>query len=280
MKGGLIVMLEALRALKNAGRLEGRHLTVVLNSDEETGSRSSADLIRGESTESHLTLCFEAGRSPTPNQSTFVTSRAGFGRLTLLAKGKAAHAGVDPRAGASAILELAHKAIALSALSDRHPNCSVTVGVLNGGTAANVVPEEASLELDYRFPEEDARAELEEDIFREAARNYVKDAAGKPLVATTMRDQVSRPAMVRTDAIGRMSDRIISWAAELGVSLVEEARGGSSDAALAADSGCPAVCGLGAVGGAFHTDKEWILRQSLVDRAKVAALTIDRFYDL
>jgi glutamate carboxypeptidase len=280
MKGGVIVILEALRALHLAGRLKGRHITLVLNSDEETGSVSSADLIRAEAMESHLALCFEAGRPHPEGGSTFVTERRGFGRMTLRARGRAAHAGVDPSAGASAVLELAHKAIALSELTERFPGCSVTVGVLSGGTAANVVPEEAHLELDYRFGDQASKEHLEEEIFREAARNVVKDQEGRPAVATTMHDQVGRPAMVRSEAMGRMAARIVAWGQDLGLILKEEARGGSSDAALAADSGCPAVCGLGAVGGAFHTKDEWIVRTSLVERAQLAALTIDRFFGL
>lgn len=280
MKGGIVVILEALRALERAGALAGRQLTVVLNSDEETGSVSSADLIRAEASESHLALGFEAGRPHPDGGATFVTRRRGFGRLTLEARGKAAHAGVDPGAGASALLELAHKAIALSALGDAGAGTSVTVGVLRGGTAANVVPEFAMLEVDYRFPDEDAREELEDAIYREAARNVLRSPEGRPLVATVIRDQAARPAMEETDAVRRMAARIVAWGADLGQVLVPEARGGSSDAALAAEAGCPAVCGLGAVGDAFHTDREWISAAGLVDRAMLAALTIDRFYGL
>ena len=71
-----------------------------------------------------------------------------------------------------------------------------------------------------------------------------------------------------------------AWAGDLGLAVVEESRGGSSDAALAAEMGCPAVCGLGVVGDAFHTREEWIIRSSLVARAKLASLVIERFYGL
>jgi glutamate carboxypeptidase len=281
MKGGLVVMIEALRTLHAAGSLDGRHLTVVINADEEVGSPESGDLIRSEAAESQLCLCFEAGR-PTGDGGggTFVTRRRGFGRLTLVAKGRAAHAGVAPERGASALLELCHKAIDLSALSDPGAGIHVTVGILRGGTAANTVPAAASLELDYRFPDEDAQVELEDRIFAIAARNIVRDADGRAAVATTLRDHIKRPALVRTDAIARMAQRIVASGRDLGLVLEEEGRGGSSDAALAAEVGCPAVCGLGVVGDAFHTEQEWIRPSSLVERARLAALTIARFYAL
>ncbi|HHQ49165.1 MAG TPA: hypothetical protein ENK19_09835 [Acidobacteria bacterium] len=77
-----------------------------------------------------------------------------------------------------------------------------------------------------------------------------------------------------------MARRIIDWGQELGLELLEEKRGGSSDAALSAEVGCPSVCGLGAVGDRFHTSKEWVSRRSLHDRARLAALVIHRFYQL
>lgn len=280
MKGGLVVMLEALRALLKAGALDDRHVTVVINADEEVGSPHSGDLIRSEAGDSHLALCFEAGRPLDGGASTFVTARKGFGRMTLEATGKAAHAGVEPGKGASALLELCQKAVDLAALSDPESGVTVNVGVLNGGTTANTVAAQAELQLDYRFPDDDAQSTLEDAIYDIAAKNVIRDAGGNPLVATLMKDQVKRAAMVRSDAIGRMAERIKTAGEDLGLDLREETRGGSSDAALATEMGCPAVCGLGVVGDGFHTPDEWIVRKSLVERAKLVALVIDRFYAL
>lgn len=280
MKGGLVVMLEALRALHRAGALEGRHLTVVLNADEEVGSPTSADLVRGEAAEAHLCLGFEAGRPGPEGSSTFVTSRMGFGRLKLLATGRAAHAGVDRGQGASAVGELARKVITLEDLSDPAAGVSVLVGRFQGGTAANTVPEEATLEVDYRYPDTDTGAELEDDLMRAASRNHLRDAGGRSLVSTRILEHVRRPPMPRTEAVGRMAARIVEAGRDLGLDLQEEHRGGSSDAALAAEMGCPAVCGLGAVGDAFHTTSEWVQLASLPQRAALAALVAERFYHL
>ncbi len=280
MKGGLVVMLAGLRALRDAGALEGRHCTVVVNADEEIGSPHSADLIRAEAAESQLCLGFEAGRPLSNGASTFVTQRRGFGRMRLVAKGRAAHAGVEPEKGASALLELCRKAVELEELTDTDSGVSVNVGVLRGGSAANVVAAEAELHLDYRFPDEEAGETLEEAIFDIAARNLLRDGGGQPCISTVMQEHVRRAAMERTDATDRMSARIVTWGRDLGLVLEEEARGGSSDAALAPEMGCPAVCGLGVVGDAFHTHDEWIRRASLVDRGKLAALLAHRFFEL
>lgn len=280
MKGGLVVILGALEALAAAGRIDGRRLTVILNADEETGSAASAEIIRGEAADAHLGLCFEAGRPAPDGATTFVTARKGFGRFRVLARGREAHAGVDPGGGASAILELAHHIVALHACADAAAGTSVNVGVVRGGTTANTVPGEAIAEVDYRFPDVDAGAELEEALLEEVRRGRLHDAAGRPLVACSADGHVRRPALERSEAMGRMAARIVAWGADLGLRLVEESRGGSSDAAWIADAGCPAICGLGAVGGAFHTDQEWVRISSLRERARLAALTIDRFYGL
>ena len=280
MKGGLVVVLEALRALAAAPELDGRQISIVFNADEETGSASSADLIRAGAQVAGLCRCFVAGRMAADGKTTFVTERKGFGRMKLVATGRAAHAGVDPAAGASAVLELAHKIPELHALADPALGTTVNVGLFRGGTTANTVPEEAMLELDYRFPDEDTQLELEDALIQLSAKNFVKGVDGKARVATVLKEHVKRPAMKASEASERMSARLVKWGADLGLSLVPESRGGSSDAAFAADLGCPTICGLGAVGGAFHTDQEWIQRRSLVDRSRLLALTMYRFFRL
>jgi glutamate carboxypeptidase len=280
MKGGLVVLLHALMALDRSGALQGRQLTVVLNADEEIGSASSAELIRAEASEADLGLGFEPGREAPGGRTTFVTSRKGFGRMVFEAEGRASHAGVEPHLGASAVLELAHKVVAFHALADPGQGTTLNVGVFRGGETANTVPACARLELDFRFPDEDARLGLHDAILRAAARHHVHGPDGRPAVATRLLEEVGRPALERSEAMGRMAARIVAWGRELGLDLEEEGRGGSSDAALVAEVGCPAICGLGVVGGGFHTETEWIRPSSLQDRARLAALTVHRFFAL
>jgi len=272
-----VVMLWALRALHQTGGLEGRHVTLVISADEEEGSPAVADVVRGEATEADLCLCFEPGRLQEDGTSTFVTTRKGLGQFTVRARGKAAHAGVNPEDGASAISALARMVPELEKLGDPTRGITVNVGRFHGGTSVNSIPEDAHIEVDYRYPDADAGAALEGALLEVAAGSGTA-VPGRAVVTSKVCDHVRVPPLERTDAVERMAHRIVDWGAEIGLKLAEEARGGGSDAAHASTVGCPAVCGLGAVGGGFHTDREWILRDSLLERASLAALTIERFF--
>lgn len=278
MKGGLVVLLAALDALAATGRLEGRDVVVVIVADEEEGSPTSGDLVRAEAEDAGWAVAFEAGREAPGGGSTLVTRRRGVGRVKLKATGAASHAGSAPGAGASAILETAQKVAPLHALTDAAADLTVTVGVLRGGVAGNVVPAECVMELDYRFPDAAAGEELGDRVLEIAAENFLTAPTGRPLVRTVVTSHLVRPPMIRTDAVAAAAARVVAAGADLGLRLVEEARGGSSDAALAADVGCPAVCGMGVVGGDIHTEREWIRRSSLRERARLAALALERYF--
>lgn len=277
MKGGLVVLLAALTALQAVGRLDGAEVVVVVNADEEEGAPTSGDLIRAEAEESQLALAFECGREVADGATTIVTARRGVGRMKLRATGSASHAGSNPGGGASAVLETAQKVAPLHALSDEAVGRTVTVGVLRGGTAANVTPAECEMEIDYRFPDEESGRELGDAVIEVASDTLLRSPTGRPLVRTMVTSHLVRPPLVRTEAVAAAAARILAAGADLGLTLVEEARGGSSDAALAAEVGCTAVCGLGIVGGEIHTANEWARASSLTDRARLAALVIDRF---
>lgn len=275
MKGGLVVLLHALEALHAEGLLDRRALRVVLNGDEEVGSPASGELIRAEAADCGLCLCFEAGRVA-DGGSTFVTRRKGMMRLSVRARGRSAHAGVEPSLGASAVRELAGKVGPIEDLADAATGTTVLVGTFHGGTAANTVPEEATLDIDVRFDDDDVRQQVEDDLQGILRKPVVRDAAGRPRVATTIRERVFRPPMEANAVSEGLAAELVRLAAEHGQVLVPEARGGSSDAALAADVGCPALCGLGAVGGAFHTRDEWVDLASLPQRtALLARLILD-----
>jgi glutamate carboxypeptidase len=164
MKGGIVVMLAALRALASAGRLEGKSVTVILNADEETGSPDSTEVIRMEAAEADLALAFERGSELGEGRTAIVTERRGIGRMALVATGAAAHSGNETDRGASAILELASKIPEVSALESRERRWNVNVGTFRGGTAANVVAESAEMTIDYRFPDKESGEELGDAI--------------------------------------------------------------------------------------------------------------------
>jgi glutamate carboxypeptidase len=197
--------------------------------------------------------------------------------MHLQATGAAAHSGSETERGASAVLELARKVVDVSALENKERRWNVNVGIFHGGTAANVVAESAEMTVDYRFPDKESGEELTAAITDIVSEPSLRNPAGRPLVRTICREHIVRPPLERTEAVAAAAARIIEAGRDLGQVLVEESRGGSSDAALAFDAGCPAVCGLGAVGGAIHTDQEWIRVSSLRERAALAAVVIDRF---
>jgi glutamate carboxypeptidase len=276
MKGGIVVMLAALAALEAAGRLAGRTVTVILNADEEIGSPHSTEIIRLEAEDSDLAFAFEHGNDK-GGETTIVTARRGIGRMVVAATGAAAHAGNETDRGASAIVELAQKVAEVTALESPERRWNVNVGMLHGGTAANVVAESAEMAIDYRFPDKESGDELSAVITDIVSEPHLRNPAGRPLVRVVCREHVVRPPLVRTEAVAAAAARIIEAGRDLGQAIVEESRGGSSDAALAFDAGCAAVCGLGVVGGAIHTDREWIRVSSLRQRAALTAVVIDRF---
>ncbi|MHB8399276.1 MAG: M20/M25/M40 family metallo-hydrolase, partial [Candidatus Limnocylindrales bacterium] len=147
MKGGLLTGLHALAALRHAeGPLPFERLTFIANPDEEIGSPMSTPIIRAAAAETDLCLVLECARA----NGDIVSSRKGILDARLTVHGRAAHAGVEPEKGRSAILAAAHLVPALHALSGRWPGVTCNVGVLHGGTRPNVVAEEATLEVDLR----------------------------------------------------------------------------------------------------------------------------------
>src|SRR5205823_2410118 len=146
MKAGLLSGLYALDALRTVGFDRFAEIAFVLNSDEEVGSPTSKPLIEREAQECDAVLVLEAGRE----NGDIVSARKGVAQFTLHVHGRSAHAGVEPQKGRNAIVELAHQIVALQALSGTVPGATVNVGVVQGGTRPNVVPAEASADLDVR----------------------------------------------------------------------------------------------------------------------------------
>ena len=279
MKGGLVVMFTALRALHEEGVLDDKRLTVLLTADEETGSPTAHDIVAAEAADHHLCLVFESGSPRDGGGSAFVTERKGAGRARIDLEGVESHAGVAKDAGLSAALEAAHRTIALENLNDATAGRTVNVGVVAAGTTANTVPGKASLEIDFRFVVPGDGELVANEITRVAETASVRRADG-----ATCRTQVEFgprcDPLVRTDAIERMAHRIVDYGVDLGIRLEEESRGGASDGNIAAAAGCPTVDGLGSVGGRYHSSDEWVSRQSLIDRARLLAVTALRFYAL
>lgn len=255
MKGGTLLTLHALKALAAAGLTARRRIVVLLTSEEEIGSPTSRAVIEEEARRSTYVLCLEAPMTP---HGSLKTARKGVGRFTLTIGGRAAHAGVDPTRGISATVELAHQILALNALNDHAVGTTVNVGVVSGGTRANVVAAEATAEIDLRVA---SLAEAERVIPAILGLGPILPGA---TVAVT--GGLNRPPMERTAAIGELFERAKALGAMFGYDVTETATGGGSDGQFAAALGIPTLDGLGIVGDGAHAIGEHILVDTIAPR--------------
>jgi glutamate carboxypeptidase len=255
MKAGIALILAALRAL---GPLP-RPVTVLLTSDEEMGSPSSRHLIEKEASKARAALVLE----PSLPGGGLKTARKGVGRFTVMATGRAAHAGIDPTRGVNAIQEIAHQILQLQRLSDSAPGTTVTVGLVQGGTRVNVVPAEAAIEIDVRIASNDEAARITEAI----------RALRPQLPGTTLhiRGGINRPPMERTTDTARLFEVARRIGEELGIRIEEGSTGGASDGNFTSAMGIPTLDGLGPIGDGAHSLDEYIEIASLPERAALIA---------
>ncbi|HEX8688033.1 MAG TPA: M20/M25/M40 family metallo-hydrolase, partial [Pyrinomonadaceae bacterium] len=186
--------------------------------------------------------------------------------FTLGVEGRAAHAGLEPEKGVSAVLEIARQVERVHALARPEAGTTVNVGTLSGGTAANVVPAEASAEIDVRFSTEEEARRVEAAVraltpFDERARLRVGGG-------------INRPPMERTPAVAELFQRARSVAASLGIELGEASVGGASDGNFAAACGAPVLDGLGVDGDGAHAAHEHIHADAVARRGALLAALV------
>lgn len=261
MKGGLAVIRTALAALEAQGVLAMLPLIVISVSDEEVGSPSSAPHLRELAKGAACALVFESGRA----NDMIITRRKGVGAMTVVAHGKAAHAGNNHKDGANAIWALSKFVDAAQAFTSYAKGITVNVGQLTGGTSKNTVPERAECALDLRY-ETVGDAALLVDGLRAAAH-----AAGEavPGVRMEVTGGANRLPLERTDASAKLRDEYAACAAAAGLGTGEAPLlGGGSDANTVAPLGVPAIDGLGPRGAGFHTTNEFVELASFVPKAE------------
>ncbi|MDQ4036547.1 MAG: M20 family metallopeptidase [Chloroflexota bacterium] len=264
MKAGLLAGLHAIAALHETGHRPA--ITFVANPDEEIGSPFSTPSIRSLAPDHDAVLVLECARA----NGDIVTARKGIADFHVTLTGRAAHAGVEPEKGRSAILEAAHQVLALHELNGRWPTVTVNAGVIHGGTRPNVVAERCELQVDLRAATLDAF---------EAASAEVERLAAAPTVAGVtidLRRTAGHPPMEKTDASARLAALAASIAGELGFELHDAATGGASDANTTAALGIPTIDGLGPIGGDDHSVDEWLDLGSVVPRTTLLAALIGR----
>jgi glutamate carboxypeptidase len=265
-KSGLLSSLYAVAALEELGRLPFGQLSLVFGGDEETDARSSGALLRSLAREHDMALVMEAGRE----NGDIVSARKGCGMFSLTVQGRAAHAGVEPEKGANAILALAHQTIALQALNGMLPGVTVNVGVAQGGSVPNAVPDAARALVDVRVSRPEDMQPVEQAIRAIAATPYV------PGTSSSLADGWHYPPMPRTPAGASLAELAAACAAELGFNVRDAATGGVSYANLLAGAGLPVLDGLGPVGGLDHSPREYILVGTIVPRTALLALLLLR----
>jgi len=232
--------------------------------DEEVGSESSRAAIEDEARRSEAVLVME----PSLPGGAAKTSRKGCGAYQLVVRGVAAHAGIEPQKGASAVQELAHQILAVNALQDLARGVSVNVVQVSGGLRSNVIPEEAGATVDVRVPSAAAAAGID------AAFRALRPVDSRTTIAVT--GGLDRPPLERTEHVARLYEQASAVARELGAELGEGGTGGGSDGNFTAALGVPTLDGLGAVGDGAHALHEHVDIGSLADRAALVAGLITR----
>ena len=265
MKAGLVMNAFVLAAFKRFGGAPAP-LVGLFTSDEEIGSPFSRPIIEAEARRARAVFNAEPGR---PGNGV-VTGRKGGVFMRMEITGKAAHSGANFKEGVSAIEELAHKIIAIHALTDLERGTTLNVGTVTGGQTVNTVAPSAGAEIDLRFiTPVDCDAAMAQ-IERIVATSTIKGTSATLTVAGKFMP------LVETPAAKAMYDHYAACADELGTPIRGEFTGGCADSGFAAEVGAPTICAIGPVGGKAHTPDEYLEVDSMVPRARMLALAIMR----
>jgi len=262
MKAGIGIAMLATRALLETATAIRQRIVMLWTTDEEIGSGTSRAAVEDEARRSRAVLVLE----PSLPGGAVKTSRKGCGSYELTIHGVAAHAGIEPQKGASAVQELAHQILRINALQDLSGGISVNVVQVSGGLRSNVIPDEARATVDVRAADR-------------AGADRV-DAAFRALTPVDPRTRIEakggfdRPPLERTPGVARLYERARGAARELGLELDEGGTGGGSDGNFTAALGVPTLDGLGAIGDGAHALHEHVEIEALADRAALVAALI------
>jgi glutamate carboxypeptidase len=255
-KAGIVTAVCALRILQRLQYHDYARITLILNSNEETGSSGTRDLIRAKARDSDTAINLERGVPPDGVE----IMRKGSAVVTIEISGRAAHAGLEPEKGRNAIIEASHQALQLGALADPAKETTVNVTVIQGGTAVNVIPERAIVTADVRAyaPEEFER--VEQGLQKLATETIVPEIQVK---AGLKRNFPPWPRAESTNALLKRAQKLYG---EIGRTLVGVPVGSSADIAFAAETGIPAIDGIAILGGGGHSVDDYADLSSIVPR--------------
>jgi len=262
-KGGLAVMLTALEALERSEHAHRVGWTVVINPDEEIGSPGSAGLLAELAKGHQFGLLFE----PALPDGALVERRRGSGNFSIVVRGRAAHAGRDFAAGRSALLAAAKLSLELHGLNASLPGVTVNVGSIDGGSPANVVPDLAVCRINIRTTELADEARV-----RGAVERLVADLNRMDGIRAELHGHFASPPKILDERSGRLLEAIVGCGKELGMNIATRASGGASDGNRLAAAGLPNIDSLGVRGDRIHSSEEYLIPESLPERAQLTAL--------
>jgi glutamate carboxypeptidase len=265
MKGGIAVMLAALKAAESSGKLAQTGYQILINSDEEVGSPSSAKLIAQLAQNKLAALTYE----PALPDGTLAGERGGSGNFSIIISGKSAHAGRNPDDGRNALLAAADLALRLKRLS--REGLSVNPAKIDGGGPNNVVPDHAILRVNFRPRTPEIVQQTDVDL-----RRIIADIEREHDVRAHLHGSFGRPPKPIDDEAAKLFGLVKQCGADLGIAVAWRSSGGVCDGNNIAACGVPVVDTMGVRGGSIHSSDEFLIVESLVERAQLSALTIMR----
>jgi glutamate carboxypeptidase len=260
MKGGLVMALAAVDGLRAVGARPRKRVVFLWTSDEEVGSETSQRVIESEARRSDAVLVLEPSLG---REGRLKTERKGVGGAEIIATGRAAHAGIEPEKGVNAVHEMALQIARLMKMNDRARGITVQATVVEGGTAANVVPERAWAAVDIRFARVADAGRIEREL--RGLRPILRGARVEVRVGGM------RPPLERSAGVRELFGVARGLMREVGLSLGEAATGGGSDGNFTGALGVATLDGLGAVGDGAHSLREHVVVREMGVRAALIA---------
>lgn len=263
MKGGLVIMLKALETFENLPNIENVGWEVLITPDEEIGSTGSYQIYQEAAKRNRFGLIFE----PSFPDGSFASHRKGSSNLTIVARGRSSHAGRDFHMGSSAIYALSSALTKIEQLINFEKGITVNIGKIEGGGPVNIVPELAIGRLNLRAQTRQLMDETKNEIQNILASEELREGIQMELIENYCR----LPKLFDTHTIELFNMiKICSESLNLPFSLKES--GGVCDGNILSKEGLPTIDSLGAIGGKIHTEEEYAVLPSLVERAKLTAL--------
>ena len=268
MKGGILVMLNALRALEASPYAHSLGWEVLLSPDEETGSLGSAPILADRARAADIGMTYE----PALSDGTLAGARKGSGNFVMVVEGKAAHAGREFFEGRNAVVLLAEIIGALSALTNGRPGLTVNPAVVSGGFAPNVVPDRALCRFNVRLEDPSDAGWFENEL-----NKIVEEYGARDGFAVRLHGGINRPPKAISEANQLLMDAIADCGDELGIHVAYVPTGGCCEGNNLAAAGLPNVDTLGVRGGLIHSADEFVMVDSFAERAKLSALILMAF---